>query len=106
MKRNRIVILFASVVLIVVFLFVVYLYDSSKKEVISEFQQHQLVHAQLLATEIESFLRANFRTLDILTASNLPPEHMLKKLPIYIEAYSRRMERDHIKRMSLYDETG
>ena len=84
----------------------IHLHSLSKRKVVSEFQEHQFLHAQHLANQIEFFVDILVRELRFLSA--LPSlrygEQEEKKSDI--NAFSKRLEQHHVKAISLYDEIG
>ena len=106
MKRNWIIITVTSLSLLAVAFLAIHLHSLSKRKVISEFQEHQFLHAQHLASQIEFFVETLVRELRFLSA--LPSlrygEREEKKSDI--NAFSKRLEQHHVKAISLYDEIG
>ncbi len=106
MKRNWIIIGLAVFVVLVVFLLIVRLYYSGKKEMLSQFQEHQNLYAHHLAYQIELFFWGHSRGLHALP-SYLPSEYdWIRQVEANIEAYSKGMEKVHLKEISLYDKSG
>ena len=56
LKRTWIIIALTGFVLAVVVFFTSYLHDANNKEMVSQLQDHQFLHAQNIAEHIESFL--------------------------------------------------
>jgi signal transduction histidine kinase len=105
MKQNRVIIALAIVVLLAVLFLVIRLHNLSKREVISRFQEQQLLHAHHVAEQIESFFSALSRGLEAFTTSNSFDEGM-KQLRLNLQTYSRKMEKNFVTKISLYDENG
>jgi len=55
MKRNWKIVSLTGIILLVVILLAINLYNSGKKGVLSQYRQHQLVHARHISIQIESF---------------------------------------------------
>ena len=72
MKRNWKIILLTGIVLLVVILLAVNLYNSGKREVLSQFREQQFVHAQHLTIQIESFFLYHSWRLQELSSWILP----------------------------------
>ena len=106
MKRNWVIIILTIFVLLVVVLFVVRLRYSSQQEINTQFQEHQLLLAQNLAGQIESFFWGHSLGLEAFPPSSFSPDDGMKELRLDIQAYSKRMEENYIKSISLYDENG
>jgi PAS domain S-box-containing protein len=106
MKRNWMIVGLTVVVVLAVVSFIISLHSSSKKEVLSRYQEHQLLHAEYLANQIESFLWGQSRGLQALP-SYVPSDYdVLKQTKVDIQAYSSQMEKIYINEISLYDENG
>jgi PAS domain S-box-containing protein len=104
MNRYLVIILATVFVTIVVALLIVHLHRQNKMEVLSEFQGHQLIHAQHLAHQIESFFRFRSRELKALSSLVSREYGDLKKNSADIEIYSKMMR--HAKAVSLYNGSG
>ena len=97
-------------VLLAVILLGVNLYNSGKKEVLSQFREQQFVHAQHLAIQIESFFLYHSWRLQELSAWILPhyQDTEGKKVNIrdHLESFHKLMEKAHVKGIFLQDEFG
>lgn len=104
MKRNWIIITVTSLALLAVAFLAINLYSLSKKKVISEFQEHQFLHAQHLTSQIEFFLDTLARELRFL--SSLPSFRYGggEEKRSDIHAFLKRLEQHHVKAISFYDE--
>lgn len=67
MSRNWIITALTAIVLLVAILLAIDLHRTGKQEVTSQFQEHQLSHAQHLAHQIESFFKVNVWRLQTLS---------------------------------------
>ena len=110
MKRNWKIILLTGIILLVVIFLAVNLYNSGKKEVLSQFREHQYVHAQQITIQIESFFLHHFWRMQDLSGSILRESDDLKKKKATIQdnlhARLRQMENAYVKAISLHDEFG
>jgi PAS domain S-box-containing protein len=110
MKRNWKIISLTGILLLVVILIAVNLYRSGKREVLSQFREHQYVHAQHITIQIESFFLHHFWRLQDLSSSILRESDDLKKKKATIQdnlhARLRQMDKAYIKTISLHDEFG
>ncbi len=105
-ETNRYLVIITATVLVIlaVVLLTLHLHHESKMEVLSQFQDHQLAHAQHLAHQIEFFFHARSRELLALSLLVSRENGGLKKRKTDIEAYSRMME--YVKAVSIYNSTG
>jgi PAS domain S-box-containing protein len=110
MKRNWKIVSLTGIILLVVILLAINLYNSGKKEVLSQYRQHQLVHARHISIQIESFFLYHSWRFRELSASALLQYDNIKKKKINIRdplwADFREMEKTHVKAISLHDEFG
>ena len=110
MKRNWKVILLTCIVLLVVILLAVNLYNSGKKEVLSQFREHQFVHAEHVTIQIESFFLNHSWRLQALSAQVLRhyDEIMRKEFDIHdhLQSFRKQTEKAHAKGVFLQDERG
>jgi signal transduction histidine kinase len=80
------------------------IYHLNEEKVCSQFQKHQLVHAQNVAEEAEEFFQDHFMTMQIILDSCR--YEGMKRLKRDIELYSETMKAKYINGVSLYDESG
>ncbi len=73
MKRNWIIITVTSLALLAVAILAINLYTLTKTKVVSEFEEHQLLHAENLASDIELFVETLERELRILSTAPFLP---------------------------------
>jgi len=106
MKRNWIIVSVTSLALLAVIFLAINLYSLSKKKVVSGFQEHQFLHAQHLASQIEFFLDTLARELRFLSALPSLRYGEREEKESDINAFSKRLEQHHVKTISLYDEIG
>jgi len=104
MKRHLMIIAVTVLVILAVVLLTLHLYHESKMEVLSQFQDHQLAHAQHLAHQIEFFFHARSQELQGLSSLVSRESGDLKKKKAAIETYSRMME--YVKTISLCNGMG
>ncbi len=103
-KRQLVVIGVAVLVIAIVLLLTLHLYHESKEEVLSQFQNDQLAHAQHLANQIKFFLRARSHDLQTLSSFLSHESGDFKKQKAAVETYSKMME--YVKTISLWDGMG
>lgn len=106
MRRNWIIVGLSGSVLIVVGLLALRLHQSSRKEVLSQFQDHQFLHAQNIAQKIESILMSQSRELQALSLLMSPQEADTEPGRARIEILSKQLEKAYVKRISLYNGSG
>ena len=106
MKRNAIVIACMVFIFVVICLLTVDLHRMSEKEVVSQFQEHQLIHARYLAGQIKSYFESRFSGLQVLTSfpSLRNGEPMERRIDI--EAYLRQLKKVHVKAVSVLEQHG
>ncbi len=104
MKRHLVVIGVAVLVVLAVLLLTLHLHHESKMEVLSQFQEHQLAHAQHLANQIKFFFGARSQELQALSLLLSRESSDFKKEKAAIETYSKMME--YVKSISLCNGTG
>ena len=110
MKRNWKIILLTGIILLVVIFLAVNLYNSGKKELLSQFRENQFIHAQHISIQIESFFLHHSWKLQELAASILPQIDDIKKKKAGfqddVHSQLRQMEKAYVKAISLHDEFG
>jgi len=88
-NRNLLIIVLAGVVLVMVVSLAVHLHQQSKKEILAQFNEHQLDTAKQIAREIESHLRAYSLYIQMLAAipslQHLDKERMAADIRAQIE---------------------
>ncbi len=104
MKRNFLAIVLAVIILLSVFALTAYLYELAHQEVVFQFQEHQLSHAQQLASEIRHFLESRSRDLKVL--SSIIMDDNIPQKEAHLQAYSEDIKSIQIEVISLYDEDG
>ena len=104
MKRHLVVIGVAVLFILTVLLLTLHLHHESKMEVLSQFQEHQLAHAQHLANQIKFFFRARSEELQALSSLVSHEPSDLKKRKAAIENYFKMME--YVKTISFCNRMG
>jgi PAS domain S-box-containing protein len=107
MKTNWVIIALAVLVSLVVVIFITRLHKESEREVLIQFQEHQLSHAEQLASQLKFLLQSHSRSLQVLSsvASSLRyGDPQQKRADIW--AVSKRLETVSVESVSVYDETG
>jgi PAS domain S-box-containing protein len=103
-NRHLVIILATVFVILGVALLIVHLHRQNKMEILSQFQDHQLVHAQHLAHQIEFFFRARSEELQALSSLVSREYGDLGKNKADIEIYSKMIK--DVKVLSLYNGSG
>ena len=106
MRRNWIIIGLTGLVLLAVVLLSLRLHHSSTKEALSQFQDHQFLHAQNIAQKIESMLLSQSRELKTLSLLISPQEVDPEQGRVRIEILSKQLEKAYVKGICLYNESG
>lgn len=110
MKRNWKIILLTGIVLLAVIVLAVNLYESGKKEVLTQFREQQFVYAHHLAVHIDSFFLYHSWRLQELAASIVRHDHDIGKIKAHIQdhlgSFRQQMEKAHVKEILLQDEIG
>jgi PAS domain S-box-containing protein len=84
----------------------VYQHRANERVFLSYFQEHQLLHAEHIAEQIETLLWANRRTLESFPSFTSYPIQDMEHLKRDIQTYSSHMEENYIDQISLYDKKG
>ena len=106
MKRNLVVIILTSVVLLLISSLALHLHQQSKKEVLSQFNEHQLDLARQVAREIESHFRAYSVCIHFLSSLTSLQYHDRKQIPTDIQRNLEHVREIHAQSISVYDEKG
>lgn len=106
MKAKWVIIFLCIFLLTCIAIVSVYQHKANERIFLSYFQEHQLLHAQHLAEQIETLLWAHRRILETFPslASNLIKD--MEPLKRDIQTYSRQMKEDFTDNISLYDKKG
>jgi len=97
------VLVLASLVVLIVTIFAVAIHQSSEREVISRYKEHQLLHAQRMAGQIEFFFLGHSKRLMDFSS---PGTGVMKQLRKHIRRHFRGAEKDQVDAVSVYDESG
>ena len=106
MKRNLFVIILTSVVLLLITSLGLHLHQQSKKEVLSQFNEHQLDLARQVARELESHFRAYSVCIHFLSSLASLQYHDSKQIPTDIQKNFEYVRGIHAQAISVYDEKG
>jgi signal transduction histidine kinase len=106
MKRNWIIISLTALLVLIVAYLVVHLHSVSRREVVSRFQDIQLLYAHHFAEQIESFFWGHTRGLLALPSFVSSHANGTDRLKAEIDAYSREMQNNHIREIFFCDEAG
>jgi hypothetical protein len=106
MKRNVIVIACMVFVFVVICLLTVDLHRMSEKEVVSQFQEHQLSHARYLTGQIKSYFESRLSGLKAL--SSFPSLQYGDSIQRWIDIHAHfdQLKEVHVKTISVLDERG
>jgi signal transduction histidine kinase len=106
MKRNLLIIILAGVVLVMVASLALHLHQQSKKEILAQFNEHQLDTAKQIAREIESHIRAYSIYVQMLAA--IPSLQYLdrKRMPSDIQSHFEYVKQMHARTISVGDAKG
>jgi len=103
-KRHRVVIGVAVLVISAVVLLTLHLHFENKAGVLSQFEDHQLAHTLDLAYQIQFFFQARSQELQALLLLVSREYGVFKKRETDIENYSKMME--YVKAVVIYNERG
>jgi PAS domain S-box-containing protein len=106
MKRNLIIVILTSVVSLLTVSLALHLHQQSKKEVLSQFNEHQLVMARQVARELESHFRASSAWIQFLSSLASLQYHDIKQIPTDIQKHFEYVRGIHAQEISVYDEKG
>jgi signal transduction histidine kinase len=106
MKRNWITVALTTFVVLIVAFLVVHLYSSSRRAVVTWFQEHQALHAHHFADEVETFLRSHSRGLLALSLFIPSQVNSLSWVKTQIETYSSQIQKDYTREIFLCDAAG
>jgi hypothetical protein len=106
MRRNLLIIgLTVFVILLVAFL-TVRLHRTSEKEVLSQFQAHQLLQAEHVAILIKSYFENRSNGLKALSSYDSLQYGWPQQRKTDLRAYLESLRKIHVKAILLYDQTG
>jgi hypothetical protein len=104
MKRNLIVIILTFVVLLLIVSLALHLHQQSKKEVLLQFNEHQLDLARQVARELESHFLAYSICIQFLSSLASLQHHDSKQIPQDIQKTFESVKGIHVQAISVYDE--
>jgi PAS domain S-box-containing protein len=106
MKRNVIVIACMVFVFVVICLLTVDLHRRSEKEVVAQFQEHQLSHTRYLTGQIKSYFESRLSGLQAF--SSFPSLQYGEGIQRWIDihAYFDQLKEVHVKAISVLDDRG
>ncbi len=105
-KGSWIIVVLSGFVLVIVVFLTFRLHNANKREVISQFKDHQFLHAQNIAQQIESLLSGHARSLQTLSSLISSHNDDIKQKRDTIHVYQKHLENLHVEAISLYDEFG
>ena len=106
MKRNWVLVTMVALLLGTVFFFAFRLYSKGVREVLSQFQRHQLEHAEHVSKQIRFFIQARVQGIRALSSFPSLQYGDVEQLKADIQAYSREIESVHVKRITVYNDLG
>ena len=106
MRRNRILIVLAGLLLGAVTLLILRLHYTGMEEVLSQFQEHQLSYAKDLSNHIQFYIQGRSRGLKALSSFPSLQQGDARQMKADIEAYAKQIEEVYVKAISLYNELG
>ena len=106
MKWNWIIIALTAFVLGMVVFLTSRIHLANTKEMISQFQDHQFLHAQNIAEQVKSSLMGHSKSLQ--TLSSLISHHGddMGQKKAAIQIFSKQLEKIQVEEISLHNETG
>jgi PAS domain S-box-containing protein len=104
MNRHLVVIVATGFVILGVILLTIRLHHENRTKVLSQFQDHQIAHAEHLAHQLKFFFNARSQELQALSSLVSRDYGDLRKKTAGIENYSKMME--YVKTISLYNGSG
>ena len=104
-KRNWIILVLTAFVLVVVALLMFSLH-ANKETVVSQFQDHQFLHAQNIAKQIESLLTTHSMNLQTLSSLLSLHDGDMKQKKAMIQAWRKQLEKIHAEAISYQNEFG
>ncbi len=106
MRKNLTTIVLMAVALMAVFFLTFHLHQTSKEKVISQFNENQLLIAQQVARQIESYSRSRFQDLRWLSSLASLQDLDKEKIASDIQSHFERLKMIHVTEISLLDEKG
>ncbi|HVP80469.1 MAG TPA: PAS domain S-box protein [Thermodesulfobacteriota bacterium] len=106
MKAKWVIIFLSIFLLTCIAIVSFYQHKANERIFLLYFQEHQLLHAQHLAEQIETLLWAHRRILETFPSSASNPIKDKEFLKRDIRTYSRQMKEDYTDNISLFDKKG
>jgi PAS domain S-box-containing protein len=106
MKRNWIIAALAVFLLAVVSFLTLHLHYGGIREVLFQFQQHQLSYAKHLSNQIQFFIQARSRGLKALSSFASLQSGDARQLKSDIDTYANEIGKVYVRKVSLYNESG
>jgi PAS domain S-box-containing protein len=106
MKRNWIIAALAVFLLAVVSFLTLHLHYGGIREVLFQFQQHQLSYAKHLSNQIQFFIQARSRGLKALSSFSSLQSGDARQLKSDIDTYANEIDKVYVRKISLYNESG
>ena len=105
MKKNKVLVTVTVAVILAVSFIISLLHYASRKEVVSRFQEQQLLHAHHIAEQIETFFRGHAMVLTAFSVPISQRHETMDQLRMDLKAYAQHMEKDVVT-ISLRDVSG
>ncbi len=106
MRRNRVLVILAALLLAVVCFLVFHLYYQSVHETLSQFQENQLLYAKHLSNQIQFYIQNRSRGLRALSSFGSLQKGDVQQMKSDIQDYAKQIEKVYVRAVSLYDEQG
>ncbi|MDO8738720.1 PAS domain S-box protein [Candidatus Deferrimicrobium sp.] len=106
MKKNLALLTLVAVVLLAVVFLAFHLQQQTEEEVLSQFNERQLLIARQTARQIESYFHSSSQDARYLSSLTSVQHFDVKTMRTDIQAYSKRLETVHIEGVSVLDEKG
>lgn len=106
MKLNYLIVISTALVLALVIYLAYHLHQVSVEEVVSQFEEHQLLVARHTAAQIKSYLQDRSEEMKLLMTFESFRQNDRKQIQKDIFDYFERVKIFHVKSVSVYDEKG
>ncbi|MDP3097620.1 MAG: PAS domain S-box protein [Syntrophales bacterium] len=106
MRKNLVTIVLMAGALLAVFFLTFHLHQTSKEKILSQFNKNQLLVAQQVARQIESYFRSRFQDLRWFSSIASLQDTDREKMAADIQSHFERLKMIHVNEISLLDEKG
>lgn len=104
--KSKLIIIVPIILLIITIFFLISQHNKSKQKVVQLFQAEQLTDSRQLSREIKSYLKNRTQEVNSLTSLYSIQNHKMKDMPIDVQAFFASEKNNHVKSVSIFDETG